>query len=464
MRQYHKPILAVISIITIFITVLTSPITASAWGDSDGGRPSYSLQQIGEDVLGDQIIFNSIEIVDTDYEWYKNYFGTEIPKTTITHEKNFVGARKCIQRADGSVEGDAKDTLWDGNQIQVDNGSVYIIRAYLHNDCPNGDSSVAENTKVSFVGLNDKSTLQEVDIVDETGKATGEKAMRYQIEINGLISSSNASPEKYWDNVNFQSDIPFHLEYIHDSALLENNGFASKNNIYNVPGGGNGPVQLSNDIVNESKDGVLIGYYGLDGRVPGGYQYAQYVSIKARVIYDYDFTVEQKVRMSDTKEWSKTIEAKVGDKVDFQIQYKNTSNQPQESVIIRNTLPSNLHYVEGSAKIKDSDHPDGSTINENLLLADGLKIGRYDKGENAYLMFTAEVVDDNLACGPNTLVNWLQIDVDSTIRQDYATVEVAKDGVFIIISIILLLLIIFCFIMVVVLFKIIRKQKHHTIP
>lgn len=461
MRQYHKSILAVISIVAIFITIATSPITVFAWGDSDGGRPSYSLQQMNEDVLGDQIIFNSIEITDTDYVWYKEHYGEELPKSTITHEKNFVGARKCVQRADGSIEGDAKDTLWDGNQIQVDNGSVYIIRAYLHNDCPNGEDAVAENTKVSFVGLNDKSTLQEVDIVDETGKATGEKTMKYQIEINGLISSSNASPEKYWDNVNFQSDIPFHLEYIHDSALLENNGFASKNNIYNVPGGGNGPVSLSDDIV-DSTDGTMIGFYGLDGRVPGGYQYAQYVSIKARVIYDYDFTVEQKVRMSDTKEWSKTVEAKVGDKVDFQIQYKNTSNQPQESVIIRNTLPSNLHYVEGSAKIKDSDHPDGSTINENLLLADGLKIGRYDKGENAYLMFTAEVVDDNLACGSNTLVNWAQAMVGDTVNQDYARVHVAKDGVFIVISGILLMIIIFCFIMSTILLKIIWKQKHHA--
>lgn len=123
MRQYHKPILAVISIITIFITVLTSPITVSAWGDSNGGRESHSIQEINENnPFGNTPVFNTITVADTDYEWHKNYFGTEIPKTTITHEKNFVGARKCIQRADGSVEGDAKDTLWDGNQIQVDNG------------------------------------------------------------------------------------------------------------------------------------------------------------------------------------------------------------------------------------------------------------------------------------------------------------------------------------------------------
>lgn len=459
MRQYHKPILAVISIITIFITVLTSPITASAWGDNDGGRPSYSLQQMNEDVLGDQIIFNSIEITDTDYVWYKEHYGEELPKSTITHEKNFVGARKCIQRADGSVEGDAKDTLWDGNQIQVDNGSVYIIRAYLHNDCPNGEDAVAENTKVSFVGLNDKSTLQEVDIVDETGKATGEKTMKYQIEINGLISSSNASPEKYWDNVNFQSDIPFHLEYIYGSALLENNGFASKNNIYNVPGGGNGPVSLNDDIV-DGADGTMIGFYGLDGRVPGGYQYAQYVSIKVRVIYDYEFMVKNKVRLAGSEEWSETVAAKVGDKIEIQTQYKNTSEYSQADVTIKDTLPSNLRYVPGSTKIQDINHKDGYTINEDSLVTNGFYIGNCEPGENTYIMFTAEVVDDNLAEGSNALVNWAHVEVGGTNRQHCATVEVSKGWIFFALSTALILLIIICLVIAIITFLAIIKQKH----
>lgn len=410
----------------ILINLVSYPITVSAWGDSAGGRESHSIQENNENnPFGNTPVFNTIEVADTDYEWHKNYFGKEIPKTTITHEKNFVGARK-----DTGVN-DAKTNVWDGNQIAAEDGETYVIRLYAHNNNPNGEQAVAENTKVSFVGLNDKSTLQEVDVVDETGKATGEKAMKQQIEVNGLISSSNASPQEYWDYVNFQSDVPFHLEYVYGSALLENNGFASKNNIYNVPGGGNGPVSLSDDIVDKADEGgTLIGFYGLDGRVPGCYKYAEYVTIRVKVVYDHDFLVEKKVRMNGTKEWSKTVEAKVGDKVDFQIQYKNTSDKTQVNVGVKDTLPASLRYVPGSTKIKNGNHLNGDTVNEDYLVTDGLLIGGYGPGANAFLMFTAEVVDEDLAEGSNMLVNWVQVGVGDTTIQDYAQVMVQKNITF----------------------------------
>ncbi len=420
MKTAVKTTLAVVASAAAIAGVASIPAIVSAWGDSNGGRESHSIQEINENnPFGNTPVFNTITVADTDYEWHKNYFGTEIPKTTITHEKNFVGARK------DNGTNDAQTNVWDGNQIEAEDGQTYVIRLYAHNNNPNGEQAVSENTKVSFVGLNDKSTLQEVDVVDETGKATGEKVMKQQIEVNGKITSSNANPQRYWDYVNFQSDVPFHLEYVYGSALLENNGFASVNNIYNVPGGGNGPVKLSDDIV-DNADGTLIGFYGLDGRVPGCYKYAEYVTIRVKVVYDHDFLVEKKVRMNGTKDWSKTVEAKVGDKVDFQIQYKNTSDQRQADVIVKDTLPSNLRYVPGTIKIKNGSHPNGDTVDGDALVTGGLKVGSYGKNSNVYLMFTAEVVDDNLACGSNTLVNWAQAMVGDSVGQDYARVHLDK--------------------------------------
>jgi len=428
------------------------PTTTYAWGDNSGlpdMRPSYSLREINKkaDTFGNTPFFNSIEIKDSDYDWYKTNFGEELKKGNLRHEKNFVAARKCIQRADGSLEGNPKDNLWYGNNIDAEDGKTYLVRLYAHNNNPNGMNAVAENTTVRFQDANNvASTPETVKLEDENGYETGETKQMQQVQINGFITSSNANPNEYWDYVNFNADVPFHLEYVYGSALLENNGAAAG--------------KLSDDIIT---NGTLIGYDALDGKVPGCYQYANYVSIQVKVVYDYDFTIEKKVRLDREKEWKESVDAKVGDKVEFQIKYTNTSNKQQDNVVIKDILPSNLRYVAGSTKIKNSNHPNGDTLDHDYLVTDGQKVGNYGPGANVRLMFTAEVVDDNLACGKNTLVNWAQAGVGSTTLQSYSTVEVSKDGIFIYISLMLLLLIILCFVGIIfLLIKMHKKKNDHS--
>ncbi len=445
MNRIKKFITAIISI-CILSNIITNPLTVSAWGDSAGGRATQSIEEINvNNPFGNTPVFNTINVADTDYEWHKGYFGEEIPSTTITDELNFVGARK-----DNGVN-DAKTNVWDGNQIEAEDGQTYVIRLYAHNNNPNGENAVAENTKVSFVGLpNGKSAnskLETVHAVDENGyylkDENGNDVMiqKQQIEINGKIMSSNANPQRYWDYVNFQSDVPFHLEYVYGSAFLENNGIGAERSF-----------SLSDDIIADENDGVLIGYDAIDGRIPGGYKYACYIGIRVKVVYDYEFTIENQVRLAGTEKWSKTVEAKVGDKVEFQIQYKNTSSETQTDVAIKDTLPANLRYVAGSTKIKNSNHPKGDTVNEDYLVTDGLKIGSYGPGANAYLIFTAEVVDEDLVEGSNTLVNWVQAMVGETVNQDYARVVLYKKAMwFKIISTTLSILIVICLIAIAIL-------------
>ncbi len=71
--------------------------------------------------------------------------------------------------------------------------------------------------------------------------------------------------------MDFVAEQPFHLEYVYGSALLENNGV-----------GADGGIQLSDDIAASESGGVLIGYDELDGRVPGCYQYANYITIMVK--------------------------------------------------------------------------------------------------------------------------------------------------------------------------------------
>lgn len=142
-----------------------------------------------------------------------------------------------------------------------------------------------------------------------------------------------------------------------------------------------------------------------------------------------DFSVTQKVRLVGDTEWHNYVDAKVGDKIEFQTQYKNTDlrGNTHTNVAMRAILPSNLRYVQGSSKIYTVKCPDGLTFDQDTLVENGIYIGSYGVNSNAYVRFTAEVVDENLADGITGLVNWVQVSVDGVTLQDYSTIRVAKE-------------------------------------
>ncbi len=366
------------------------PLSTFAWGDNGGGRPEYTKEEINNGAIG------ATEISDGEnYKESGNYPGkivfNSISDSTIGHEFNFVAARELAFNPDGTIIGATKETIWNANEIEVSDGQTYIIRAFIHNNNPNGEDAVAEDTKVEFIVPTDSAK---------------------EIEVNGIISSSNATPSRYWDHVTFKSSNLFHLEYIENTAWLENNGI------------GRGGIQLSNDILKSG--GTLIGYDKLDGRIPGCYQYANYVTIQVKAVFD-DFMVETKVRHAGDKEWQDTIDAEVGDKVEFQIEYWNTSDEWQNDVVIRDILPPNLCYVPGSTKIKNSSYPEGADINEDFIADDnGISVGDYGPNANVFIMFTAEVIDDNLALGKNSLINKGQAYANSKLLEDRAIVVTDK--------------------------------------
>lgn len=410
------------------MSIFLSDMTVHAWGDNGGGRDSYTIDEINNGAIG------ATEISDGEnYKESNNYPGTivfnSISDSVIGHEKNFVGARECVLRSDGTWAGATKETIWNANEIEVEDGKTYIIRAFVHNNNPNGFDAVAEDTTVSF------------EVPTNTAN---------EIKVSGVINSSNATPSRYWDGVIFKSNYAFHLEYIYGSALLENNAI------------GKGGLQLSDDVVtNASNGGTLIGYDKLDGRIPGCYQYDSYVTIKVKAVFDYDFMVETKVRLLGDKEWQDVVAADVGDKIQIQTQYKNTSDKDQTHVVIRDILPPNLRYVPGSTKLMDAAYPNGAVVNEDILIDDdGFLLGDYTAGSNAYVMFTAEVANDDLTPGSNTIVNWGQVGVGSTIIQDYVSVVVYNDIVFRVISTILLVLVAICVIVIIFLSGRMYYLKH----
>lgn len=403
-----------------FFTISVTPIVSFAWGDSNGGRPSYSLQDVNEGKLGDKIVFNSITIKDTDYAWYKNTYGKDLPAGIVTHEKNYVGAREDTGVNAGT------NNVWQGNDIQVEDGKTYVVRLYVHNNNPNGDKAIARNTKVYF------------NIPTESAR---------QVKVNGYIHADNADPTDYVDYINFNSDHAFHLEYVYGSALLENNGKA-------------GGSTLSNNIVEPSTGGVLIGYDALDGNVPGCYQYDNYITIRMKAVFDYNYTIEAKVRHMGEDGWGKVIETKVNDKVEIEIKYHNLDEYTQDNIVVRTSLHKNLQYIPGSAKLFNDNFPDGISIEDSAI--DGLvDIGSYAGNSKAFLRFTAKVIGDGLDEGINTLTSYGQVEVGTKTTQDYVNIAIYKDTKYEQIRVLLIAIDFICLIFIILLTWRKYRQKNN---
>lgn len=349
----------------------------SAWGDSAGGRQTYTIKQINDGVLGDKIVLNSIKDNQKDMP--------------LTDERNFVGAR------DASTGNKGAQNVWQGNEITVEEGKTYLVRIYVHNNNPNGEKAVAKGVTTSFSLPTVVSKEQRVD---------------------GYITASNATPNKYWDSVVFKSNRNFYLDYVEGSALLENNGI-----------GKNG-VKLSDAIVT---NGVKIGFNALNGEVPGCYNYDNFVTIKVKPVFESTEIQKTVRKMSDSK-FSEKVTATVGETVEFQIAYKNTNASTMKDVMIVDSLPNNLEYVKGSTVIYNANHKDGAAIKTDTIVTTGLNIGDYKVGTNAYIRFQAVVKDKSLSCGDNRLINWAKATnkvgtstkVSAFAVQDSAEVDVAK--------------------------------------
>ena len=232
MKNFSKFMLG--TAVAVATTGAVAPVAnVSAWGDTEGGRQGYTLEDIDNGVLGDKIVFNSIIDATTTGEDGKTY--------SLGDERNFVRARLS-----GSSD------FWSTDEITVEDGKEYVISLYVHNNNPKGTDAVAENTTVQIS-------------VPHT--------VANSIEINGFIDSSNATPGEYWDNVILKSadGSEFHLEYVDGSAFWESNGAS------------NGA--LSDNIV-RTIEGVKVGYDALDGKIPGCYQYSGYATIRVKAVFN----------------------------------------------------------------------------------------------------------------------------------------------------------------------------------
>ena len=301
-------------------------------------------------------------------------------------EKDFVGIREVGSNAN-----------WTNN-MKVQNGKEYYVRIYVHNNAASNLNLVAENV------------VAKLNVPTTTAKT---------VTVQGQISASNAKPNTVWDEATFSSDNDFNLAYVAGSALFENNGM--------------GTTKLPDSIVNNT--GAKLGYDKLDGKIPGCFQYAGYVTVKVKAQVnqpqektDIDLAKTVRNKTNGEKTWVETVNAKSGDTVQFQIHAKNTGSAGIQNLVIRDILPKGLNYVAGSTKLYNTSNPKGLKVSDNIIQNSGINIGSYQPNGDAFVRFDATVSaeQDLTVCGENTLTNIAQASDQKIVKNDTASVKVTK--------------------------------------
>lgn len=291
-------------------------------------------------------------------------FNSITDNPVVGDERNFVVVKDAANTADGG---------WQDN-ITVQPGKEYLVRMYVHNNAASNLNLKAINTRVS------------ASVPTTTGKA---------VSVSGFVSANNSDPLQVWDDIHFNSDKDFNLAYVAGSAQIWNNGYATTGQ------------PLSDNIVTST--GALIGYDGPDGVVPGCFQYVNYVYFKIKPQFaptDKFETTKQVRKLGDTN-WSKSVNANLGDTLQYQVTYKNAGEVNEYNVVVKDTLPAGISYIPGSTVLTNTTNPNGKVVNDDIITSNGMNIGSYKPGSIAYVQFNAKITAtaESLVCGNNTFVN-----------------------------------------------------------
>lgn len=344
------------------------PAALLAWGPD---RPTFTIEKPAS-----YVTFNSI---------------TNNPKHG--DERNFVQIRNFT------------DNGKFGENVDLVPGKEYEISVYYHNNAADNLNSAERDYK--GIAHNARMKVQMPATV-----AAGQNA-----RVTGTISADNAKPVSVWDEAYGKntSNGAVALRYVPNSAKVTSKGAVNGQTL---------------DLNQLAGNGALLGYGKLDGKLPGCFKYAGYVTYRFKVDQP-NFELVKQVSQTKKNDWHDSINAKSGDVVDFRIHYKNTGTVTQENVRIRDDLPKGLELVEGSARYYSSKTGgEWKPISDTkALTTTGVNFGSFvGNGGALYVALQARVVgEDALECGTNRLNNRAVVTTANGTKHDNATVVVEKE-------------------------------------
>ncbi len=317
--------------------------------------------------------------------WFPNRptYTVQIPSDHVTFDSITNNPDEGDERAFFEVK-DAANTQPNGFSHTVNNlkdGQDLLLRMYVHNDAAdnlNGTNfdgkGVAKDTKVR--------------IFLPTANANALRA-------NAYISASNASPAEVADTINLGSNGNFNLTYENGSAVQYTNA---------VPTG----MKLSDSIVST---GAPIGFNKLDGIVPGCFNFSSIVTIKVKV-HKPSFSVTKAVRFEGqtSNDWKKSVTANPDQTVEWRIAFNNTGSTQLGNVTVLDQVPNGLTVVPGSVKLYNTNSPNGFTVSDSSIQANGrqvnVNIGTYNPNSNAFVLLkTKTPASKDMDCGTKQFTN-----------------------------------------------------------
>lgn len=280
--------------------------------------------------------------------------------------------------------GDERD-FFRGNQIgsntgwvdpvnNVVNDATIEAKIYIHNNASPSLNDAPNNPGVA------KNVSVKVEL--PSGIALSQEAKAY-------IEASNAQPQQIFDTLSFTgvNGSLFGLEYVPGSAQLHN---------------GSTVTALSDTLVTT---GVNI------GDQKGCFEYVREITFRMKVKKPgYQIQKTARIKGEGNDKWRKEVNAKIGDKIEWEIYFQNTGTTLLKNVTVLDVIPSFHKVVPGSIKLYNAAYPSGYVYPDSAIQANGkqvnVTISDYAPGANAYFYLTTEIQDvPELRCGVQQMAN-----------------------------------------------------------
>ena len=264
-----------------------------------------------------------------------------------------------------------------GQTTTVSAGDRVAMRVYIHNSVL---ESVANNVRVT---------------------ASMDSDFSRSHSISATVSADNASPVS--GNVTANSHGDVQLKYI--PGTTQRFWFDSNS-------------QMQSETLG---DGILSGGVNI-GNVQGCWEYVQYVVFQAEVVANNPVVQpvlsldKQVMNVTNNTAYANDVTAEQGDTVRFSMTVANTSNQTDATgVILVDSLPSGLSYVNGSTLRSDVTNPN-QRLNDGII-SNGVNLGTLVKRSNASgAVYTVNVTFE------------ARVDVDQTVRLENVATAVANNA------------------------------------
>jgi uncharacterized repeat protein (TIGR01451 family) len=115
-------------------------------------------------------------------------------------------------------------------------------------------------------------------------------------------------------------------------------------------------------------------------------------------------TITKQVKVEGAETWQTNINVQPNTRLAYLITVTNMGNERLTNVVVRDSLPPSLDFVEGSARLYNSNYPNGYPLSDNLVNG-GVNIGNLAPGVNGHIRFSAVVPETKTPCGDYRFTN-----------------------------------------------------------